>query len=130
MPCGSLLEVVLFPGLSKCCPWIVLESLGIPEFILSVPISDCLNLQSPEGLPLVAFPFLTKHPTHALATEFNFRMKRSVLRKRLRLCFGLRSDWLHENRKKKFFLFGLISLHFTSKFDRGQQMFFIVGQDK
>lgn len=112
MPCGSLFQIVLFPGLSKSCPWIVLESLGIPEFILSVPISDCPNLQSPEGLPLVAFPFLTKHPAHALATEFNFGMKGAVLGKRLRLCFGPRSDWFHENRKM-FFLFGLISTELT-----------------
>lgn len=112
MPCGSLLEIVLFPGLSKSCPWIVLESLGIPEFILSVPISDCPNLQRPEGLPLVAFPFLTKHPAYALATEFNLGMKGAVLGKRLRLCFGPRSDWLHENRKM-FFLFGLISTELT-----------------
>lgn len=63
---------------------------------------------------MVALIFLTKHPGHALGTEFNFRVKGTVhtVGKRLKLCFGPRSDKLHENRKM-FFLFGLISIELT-----------------
>lgn len=77
--------------LSLVCPWKAGSSRDHP---LGAHLFDSLNLQSGEGLPLVALIFLTKHPVRALGTGFTIRVKGTIraLGKRLRLCFGSRSD--------------------------------------